>query len=203
MDKTSNKILKNLNNKKFVFITGNGGSGKTTAAYNLKSKLESLGKIVNVISMDDFLTENKLRDNVLQEFEADGKKHSYRYSACCKESYFLRGLIATLVNLNNKNNSLVINKKGEQITLFGNADLHIVEGIGTVFIPNEEYNIEALKVWLECDRETILKHRNIRDLEYFKSGIEKHHDERTLQYVANIEVHKPEFDLIIDVSQKK
>lgn len=57
------KLIDLIDEKKLLYICGNGGAGKTTYAKKIKTQLENAGKSVNMISTDDFITNTKVRNN--------------------------------------------------------------------------------------------------------------------------------------------
>lgn len=66
MEKVMNenfKLIDLIDEKKLLYICGNGGAGKTTYAKKIKTQLENAGKSVNMISTDDFITNTKVRNN--------------------------------------------------------------------------------------------------------------------------------------------
>ena len=54
-------------NKRFVFISGNGGSGKTELSILISKKASKHGH-VNVVRMDDFVVDTKLRNSATLEW---------------------------------------------------------------------------------------------------------------------------------------
>ena len=191
------KIIKRVENYRFLVISGNGGSGKTTIAKSIKEILENGNKKINIISMDDFIVDTTLRNNSETKWSYNNQEFKGRYTSCCKESYFLRGILPILHSLRNKQDIYYLPKRSDVVKLFGNADLTIIEGIGSVFLPNSN---DTLKVWLECDKNTEITRRINRDKKFTKKQIEEQYIERTSQFKANIEPFKDNFDIIIDTS---
>lgn len=191
------QILSKINSYRFLIISGNGGSGKTTIAKSIKEELEKDNKVVNMISMDDFLVDTTLRNNSETTWIYDNQEFQGRYTSCCKESYFLRGILPIIYTIRNKQDIYYLPKRSDNVKLIGNADLTIIEGIGSVFLPN---NNDTLKVWIECDKNTEIERRIDRDKKFTKQQIEDQYKERTSQFKANIEPYKKDFDIIIDTS---
>ncbi len=191
------EIEKHIGKHKFLFLAGNGGSGKTTFANNLKAKIEAKGGIVNIISMDDFIVDTTLRRNSITTWQLNGEKYVGRYTSCCEGSYFLRGVLPILQALKEGKDAYILPKRSEMQRLRGDANLTIVEGIGVVFLPKEG----ALRIWFECDKQTELKRRNLRDKNLSPEEIEKAYNLRTSQFKANIEPFKKDFDFLVDTSE--
>jgi len=90
-------------NKNFVFISGNGGSGKTEFSKILSKKATKYGKI-NVLDMDDFVVNTELRNNAITKWnDAQNKEHTGRFTTSCPESYFLQSIKAILYNIEKGN----------------------------------------------------------------------------------------------------
>jgi len=191
------EILREIKDYRFLILSGNGGSGKTTIAKRIKEELEKNNKVVNMISMDDFIVDTTLRNNSETTWLYNNQEFKGRYTSCCKESYFLRGILPIIQSIRNKQDIYYLPKRSGIVKLIGNADLTIIEGIGSVFLPNEN---DILKVWIECDKNTEIERRIDRDKKFTKQQIEEQYIERTSQFRANIEPYKKDFDIIIDTS---
>lgn len=197
MKKIISQILSEIKGYKFLFLSGNGGSGKTTVANEIKKALENNNKKVNVISMDDFIVDTTLRNNSEVTWTLNNKKYKGRYTSCSKESYFLRGILPIIHSIRNNQDAYFLPKRSDIVKLAGSADLTIVEGIGTVFLPNEK---DTIKIWIECNKQTEIERRIKRDTKFTKEEIKKQYEERTSQFIANIEPYKKDFDIVIDTS---
>ena len=57
-----------LDKYKFIFICGNGGSGKTTLSKKLVDEINSRGLKANCIDMDDFMIDSSIRKNLQKEW---------------------------------------------------------------------------------------------------------------------------------------
>ena len=86
MENNCKALIDLIGNKKFLYISGNGGAGKTTYAKEIKNLLEKNGKRVNLISTDDFIINTKVRNNSVGNWTLQGKEFLGRYTSCCEES---------------------------------------------------------------------------------------------------------------------
>lgn len=148
-------------NVNFVFISGNGGSGKSTFSKNLKKRFEENGLVANLVDTDDFITNTIVRKSAVANFiNSVGEESKKSYSSSFVESYCLNSLNATIFNLQNKLDFYIVPKhakdNSEYELLKGKANVHIFEGVGTQFlnkIPN------SLFVYINCDLELEAKRR--------------------------------------------
>lgn len=147
--------------------------------------------------MDDFIVDTTLRNNSKTSWSLNNKQYSGQYTSCCKESYFLREVFSVLHSLKNGLDVYILPKRSDYVLLYADADLTVVEGIGGVFLPNDE---STLKVWMFCDKETEIKRRVGRDKALSEAQIRKRYEERNGQFLANIEPYKKDFDLVFDTS---
>ena len=98
-------------NVNFVFISGNGGSGKSTFSKNLKKCFEENGLVANLVDTDDFITNTIVRKSAVANFiNSVGKKNKKSYSSSFVESYCLNSLNATIFNLQNKLDFYIVPK---------------------------------------------------------------------------------------------
>ncbi len=192
------KILNLISQKKFLYIGGNGGSGKTTFAQKLKNDLESKGKVVNVISVDDFMTNTAVRNSAVCKWEIDGKEFEGRCTSCCKEAYFWSAVDAIFHSLKNGLDVFYKPKREDMRKLFANADLTIVEGIASAFLDFEE---NSTSLWLECDKDTEIE-RRIKRGGGTHAQVEERNKVRDSQFVANVLPLKEKFDFVIDTSKE-
>lgn len=190
------------NNKKFVYISGNGGSGKTELARSIAASVSDTGH-VNVISMDDFLVDSKLRSSAVLKWDdpLEGSKEG-RYTSSAKESYFIQSLNAIILNLKQGNDYIHWPRKakssGEAQLFYGGAVLTIVEGVGTVYL--DRSNESAFSVFLECEND-VEKQRRIERGQYSnemsQEAVSQNFSDRNSQYRTFIDPHRNEFDLIL------
>lgn len=192
-------LIEKLKKYKFLYISGNSGAGKSTLAKKLKTSFMQSGGIVNCVSMDDFIVDTTLRKNAKSYWTLNGEEFSGRVTSCCKEAYFLRNVETILYALKNNEDCYLKPKRKEIERLSGNAKFTIVEGIGSVFLPCDE---SVFKLWLECDSETELQRRLMRDVKKFgKEGVVSGFEERRSQFLANIEPFKKDFDLVVETKE--
>lgn len=156
-----------------------------------------MGGGVNLISMDDYIVDTTLRKNSETTWTIDGKEYKGRYTSCCEGSYFLRGVLPVLFALREGNDTYILPKRSDCILLSGKAQLTIVEGIGTVFLPADK---DVVKIWFECDKDTEISRRIERDTKLTKEEIYNAYEDRTSQFRANILPYKKDFDYIVDTS---
>lgn len=82
-----------LGKYKFIFISGNGGSGKTTLSKKIVEEINSRGLSANRIDMDDFMIDSSIRKDLQKEWvdKNNNKRISY-HTWPFKESYHLDSL---------------------------------------------------------------------------------------------------------------
>lgn len=190
-------------NKKFIFISGNGGSGKTELSKILSKEADKHGN-VNFLDMDDFVVNTKLRNNATVTWEDIYKKKQIgRYTTSFVESYFLQSIQAIIYNIKKGNNYYHWHKKAKKSQecrlLYGNAILTIVEGVGTVFLKKDKSN--SISIFLQCKKELEIDRRIKRaekSNEKTAEEVEKHFDERNSQYESNIKPHMKEQDIVLE-----
>ncbi|MCP4355608.1 MAG: hypothetical protein GY793_08280, partial [Proteobacteria bacterium] len=89
--------------KKFIFISGNGASGKTELAKSIYHRASKLGNI-NIINMDEFVVNTKLRKNSIASWrDHNNKIRTGRCSTSFEESYFVQNVKAIIYNLEKGN----------------------------------------------------------------------------------------------------
>ena len=145
----------------FVFVSGNGGSGKTTFAKNLKTIFESNGFKANLISMDDFITNSTVRKKAKVEYiDQEGNDKTGTYTSSFFESYYLNAYKALIYNLKNGISVYHIPHKAkdnsEYIFLNGDATINIVEGVASQFL---EKDSGFFSINIDCDVELEAKRR--------------------------------------------
>lgn len=189
--------------KKFLFISGNGGSGKTELSKIIAKEMSKYGSI-NLLETDDFVVDTKLRNSGTVIWEDNHKKQQKgRYTTSIEASYFLQNIKAIIYNIKKWNNYYHWPKKAtkpeECILLYWNAILTIVEGVGTAFLEKEQDNSVSIFLWckkkLEIDRRMkrgrLDNEKNIKD-------IKKIFDERNSQFKAIIKPHISEYPIILE-----
>lgn len=148
-------------NTKFVFISGNGGSGKSTFAKNLQDCFMQNGLLSNLVDTDDFVSNTQVRKNAKVTYvDYDGKENVGNYTTSFVESYYLNGLKSLIFNLKNNldfyHSPKHIKSETDFVLLNGKAEINIIEGIATEFI---EKTSRSLFVYIDCNLETETKRR--------------------------------------------
>ncbi len=190
-------------NKKFIFISGNGGSGKTKLSKIISEEIAKYGR-VNLLDMDDFVVDTKLRNSATITWkDILKKKHTGRYTTSFEASYFLQNLKAIMYNIENGNNYYHWPKKAkkakESRLLYGDAILTIIEGTGTVFLRKNKRN--SVSIFMQCKKDLEIDRRIKRarfSNERNAKEVRNKFDERNSQYEANIKPHMPEYDIILE-----
>jgi uridine kinase len=184
-------------NKRFLFISGNGGSGKTELSKIISNEAAKYGH-VNVLDVDDFVVDTKLRNNATIIYnDINLHEQKGRYTTSVEASYFLQNIKAIIYNIEKGNNYYHWPKKAKTAKecrlLYGNATLTIIEGVGTVFLEQDKQN--SISIFIEIIRRTQrAKFSNEKDA----NEVRKNFEERNNQYKSNIEPHIPEYDIILE-----
>lgn len=206
-EQTAKKIIEysKQNGIKYLFISGNGASGKTELS-KLICKLVGKEEIINTIDMDDYVVDTKLRSNAKVEWTdpTTGETRSGKYSTVFSASYFLQNIKAILCNLERGNNYWYWPKKAKTPDecckeLKSNAVLTIVEGIGSVYLDKDP--AKSLSVFIRCSKEIEIDRRVSRarfSNEQNRSDVEKQYDERNSQFEALILPYAPSHNLILE-----
>ncbi len=96
---------------KFLFISGNGGAGKSTLAKRIKEKFEQNGFTANLIDTDDFVTNSTVRRSAKSVFlDSEGNENFGSFNTSFGESYCLNSLNATIFNLKQKLDFFIFQK---------------------------------------------------------------------------------------------
>ncbi|MDE5562786.1 MAG: zeta toxin family protein [Clostridiales bacterium] len=189
---------------RFVFISGNGGAGKTELSKLIRSETQKYGPC-NTIDMDEFVVDTKLRNSAsLSWIDVDnGLERSGKYSTTFAASYFLQNIKAILCNLERGNNYWHWPKRAKSskesiLEYKADALITIVEGIGSVFI--EKDNSKTLSIFMQCDGEIEIN-RRIKRAKYSNeqdpNEVRRLYEERNSQFKANILPYADEHNLIL------
>jgi len=187
-----------LGKYKFIFISGNGGSGKTTLAKHLVEEVESRGFSANCIDMDDFMINSEIRKNIKKEWiDADGNKQIGYLGWAFKEAYHLDQLEEVINSIINGKDSIYKPKRSSEIiTIKADFPLTIVEGVGTAFLKKEK---ETFGIFVMCDFKSEVDRRikRSRDGEenLLRQEVESKAVERNEQFKTTILLEKDKFDL--------
>jgi len=187
-----------LGKYKFIFISGNGGSGKTTLSKSLISEINSRGLDANRIDTDDFMIDTEIRRNAKKEWiDANNNKRISDHGSVFKEAYHLDSLEEIFNSLmNNKDCSYKLKKGNELIALKSNYPLTIIEGIGSAFLEKKDMVYSILLICdlnIEVDRR-INRARNGED-NLPREEVEKKVSERREQFEITVLSLRDNFDL--------
>lgn len=187
---------KNLNK---VYICGNGGSGKTTLSKKISEVAQEQGK-VNVISLDDFMSNTEMRKNSINKWEENGIEYTGRYTSSNAETYFLKNVYEIIYNIDHGVDCFYFPRRYKEKNnirkLYSNYFLTVIEGIGTAFLEKDKE--KSLTILLKCNKENEIKRRKIRTKELNRNNIELYDEKRSSQYRVNVLSHESEFDLVIE-----
>lgn len=190
-------------NKSFIFISGNGGAGKTELSNIIYKEASKYGH-ANILSTDDFIVDTKLR-HAAQATWSDNEKglQTGKYTSSLKGSYFLQSIKAIIYNIEKGNDYYHWPKKARETKdcrlLYGDAVLTIVEGVGSVFL--DKYENNSIGIFMKCGEEIEIARRIKRDGFINKeeeAEVYKKFTERNSQYKVNIEPHKKEFKIVVE-----
>ena len=151
------------NKIRFLFISGNGGSGKTELSKMIRAEASNRGH-ANAIDMDDFVVDTQLRNSGRIEWTdvQTGEKKTGKYSTSFAASYFLQNVNAIICNLSRGNNYWHWSKKAKTqsesvVELKADATLTIIEGVGSVFLNKKDFS--SLSVFIRCTGEIEIARR--------------------------------------------
>lgn len=186
-----------------VFLAGNGGSGKTELSKLICVEAEKHGH-ANVIDMDDFVVDTKLRNSATVSWEdPDAGVRTGRYTTAFAASYFLQNVRAILHNLSKGNDYYHWPKKAshgkECRLLFADALVTTVDGAGTVFL--DKTSSPSVGVYMRCSKDLEIARRIKRarfSNEQNESDVQKGFEERNSQYRALIAPHINEYGLLLE-----
>ncbi len=187
-----------LDKYKFIFISGNGGSGKTTLAKNLVKEIESRKLNANCIDTDDFMIDSEIRKNTKKEWiDVNGNKQVSYLGWTFKEAYYLDKLEEVINSLMNGKDSIYKPKRSSEfMTIKADYPLTIVEGVGTAFLKREK---ESFGIFVMCDfiSEVDRRIKRSRDGEdnLLRHEVEAKAIERNEQFKMTILPEKDKFDL--------
>ena len=187
-----------LGKYKFIFLSGNGGSGKTTLSKKLASEVRSRGLEVNCIDMDEFMIDTKMRRSAKKEWiDINNNKRIGDYGWAFKESYHLASVEAIIHSLKKGKDCFYKPKKSNEfIEVKAEIPLTIIEGVGTAFLKKEEM---VYGIFVMCDFEIEVDRRieRTRDGEanLSREEVEEKATERNEQFKVIILPEKKKFDL--------
>jgi len=187
-----------LGKYKFIYISGNGGSGKTTLSKQLIKEVSSRGLNANRIDMDDFMIDSKIRKSTQKEWiDAKGNKKVGYMGWAFKESYHLAELEEIIHSLMKEKDSFYKPKKSNDfVELKAEFPLTIIEGVGTTFLKKEKM---MFSIFAMCDFKAEVDRRieRARDGEnnLSRKEVEEKAMERNEQFEVTILSEKNKFDL--------
>lgn len=122
----------------FVFISGNGGAGKSTLAHSLQDTLVQRNKTVKILSTDDFMLDKAYRKKTMITYKGkNGQIKSCYMASTFRESYDFDSL--------------------KQAAESKEADITLIEGIGAALFLQDFKN--SYKIFLQVDKDTEYKRR--------------------------------------------
>lgn len=189
--------------KKFVFLSGNGGAGKTELCKHIVRKALKHGN-ANAIDMDDFVVGTTLRNNATATWtDPVTGPQTGRYTTAFSESYFLQNVNAILYNIERGNDYYHWPKKavsGDECSLLrGDAVITVVDGCGTVYLRKRLG--DSLSLFMECSEEIEIARRTARKRfsnEQQASDVQKNIAVRNSQYRALIQPHIAEYSIVLE-----
>ena len=126
---------------KYILISGNGASGKSTLAHNLQNILQNMNKTVSVFHTDDFMLDKEYRKKTLKTYIGkDGTKKTQYMASTFPEAYDFLPLLSALES--------------------NVSDIVIIEGIGAALLTEKLPN--SYKIFVQTDKETEFQRRLCR-----------------------------------------
>jgi len=189
--------------RRFIFISGNGGAGKTELSTMLSQRAQQHGH-TNIIDMDDFVVDTALRSSATVTWNDPEKgPQSGRYTTAFPAAYFLPSVKAILYNIEKGSNYYHWPKKASNGAdcrlLHGDAIVTIIDGSGTVFLNRNPTN--SLSIFMQCNKELEIARRIARKRfsnEQDAGEVRKQFAERTSQYKVMIHPHITEYALVLE-----
>lgn len=187
-----------LEKYKFISISGNGGSGKTTLSKQLVKEVNSRGLNSNCIDMDDFMIDSKIRKTTQKEWiDAKGNKKIGYMGWAFKESYNLTAIESIIYSLMKGKDSFYKPKKSDDfVELKAEFPITIIEGVGTAFLKKEE---STYGIFVMCDFNVEVDRRINRardgETDLSREKVEEKAVERNEQFEVTILPEKNKFDL--------
>jgi uridine kinase len=189
-------------NKKFIFISGNGGSGKSELSKLLAAEAGKSGH-ANVLDMDDFVDTEIRKSGRITWNDKEKGMRTGRYTTSFAASYFLQNVKAIICNLSKGNDYYHWPKKAKNSEecrlLYGDAVLTIIEGVGTVFLERDKAS--SLGVFMRCDKDIEIERRVNRGKfsdEKNREDVLRNFEERNSQFEANILPYVKEFEVVLE-----
>lgn len=182
----------------FIYISGNGGTGKTTLSKQLVEEINSRGLNANCIDMDDFMIDSDIRKNIQKEWiDVHGNKKVGYMGWAFKESYYIDELEKVIDSLNNQKNPLYKPKTSSDfIELKSEFPITIIEGVGTAFLEKDE---TVFSIFTMCDFKNEIDRRILRSRDgennVSRKEVEDKAIERNEQFKVTILPEKHTFDL--------
>ena len=187
-----------IKNYRFIFISGNGGAGKTTFSKTLVSEIKSRGFLVNCIDMDEFVLDTKMRKSGKKTWtDVNNNTRESEYTTSFRESYYLAAPEVIIYSVNMGCNCFFKPKKSNDfVEVKTEAPITIIEGVGSAFL---EKNKNAFGIFIMCNREIEVDRRisRARDGEQnlSREEVENKCNERNEQFEAFILPERNKFEL--------
>lgn len=194
-------------NTKFLLISGIGGSGKTTLSKSIKKYFEDNGFSANLLDTDDFVIKSDIRRKAKKDYiDSVGNEYVSSYTTSFAESYLLNSMISTVRNLGEGFDFYHIPKnakdESEHILMKGDADIHIIEGVGLQFI---EKPANSLLLYVDCDLDLEVDRRICRSRDGEENKTRDEIKEKCLarrkQLNSESIIKQSKFDLILNSMQ--